>query len=130
MAIAALYITTLLIFLSLEAAWLTTVMRPLFMRHVGALLVDDVRLIPAAGFYLLHGAGLTHFATLPALRGGGPAEAALNGALLGALVYGAYEMTNMATLKGWSWSMVAADMAGGAAISAIACAGFSPFGQV
>ena len=122
MHFAALYVPVLAVFLTCEAVWLSKVMRPLFERHVGALLAADVRWTAAAGFYVIYAAGIVHFAALPALREGGPPAAALNGALLGALVYGVYEATNMATLKGWTWSMVAADVAGGAVFTALAAA--------
>ncbi len=122
MAAPALYLATLLPFLAMEAVWLRLVVRPLFERHVGALLLDEPRWAAAAAFYLLHVAGIVHFAGLPALREGGPAQAAAGGAVLGLLVYGVYETVNMATLKGWSWSMVALDAAGGAALSALAAA--------
>ncbi len=122
MAVVALYLSTLVLFLLLESIWLLNVMRPLFDRHVGGIMVEDVRWAAAAGFYLIYAAGIVHFVSLPALREAGPGTAAVNGALLGLLVYGAYEATNMATLKGWNWSMVFADMAGGAVSSAIVAA--------
>lgn len=40
---------------------------------------------------------------------------ALHGLLFGAVVYGVYNLTNMATLPGYSWTMVAVDTAWGAA---------------
>ncbi len=37
----------------------------------------------------------------------------LYGSLLGVCVYGIYDMTNMATLKGYTWAFAAADIAWG-----------------
>ena len=87
--------------------------RPVFERHVGDLLVDGFRLVPALVFYLFYVAGLIWFVSLPALRAEAPAQAALGGAFLGALAYGTYEFTNLATLKGWSWSMLLTDLSWG-----------------
>lgn len=122
MAFPALYIATLLPFVALEALWLRFVLMPTFQRHVGDLLIDDVRWSAVIAFYLLHVAGLVHFVGMPALRDGAPMQAALNGAFFGLVVYGVYETVSMATMKGWNWSLVALDAAGGAALSALAAA--------
>ncbi|MEM7615259.1 MAG: DUF2177 family protein [Pseudomonadota bacterium] len=112
------YLGSLAAFLAIDAVWLTTVMRPLFERHVGALLRPEIQLGAAAGFYLIYIVGIMYFCTLPALREGGLGLAALNGAILGFLAYGTYEFTNMTTLKGWTWSMVISDTAWGMALTA------------
>ena len=48
--------------------------------------------------------------------------ALVNGALIGLLAYGTYDMTNLATLKGWSLQVSLVDMAWGAFLSATASA--------
>ena len=59
------------------------------------------------------------FASLPALREGAPAAALISGALLGAMAYGTYEFTNLATLKGWHWQMVVLDVAWGTFLTGV-----------
>ena len=44
----------------------------------------------------LHGGAFCNFAGWPALRDGVPAQAALNGAILGLVAYGTYEFTSWA----------------------------------
>ena len=113
MQILILYFATALVFLGLDVIGLRLLIRPVFERHVGDLLVDGFRLVPALVFYLFYVAGLIWFVSLPALRAEAPAQAALGGAFLGALAYGTYEFTNLATLKGWSWSMLLTDLSWG-----------------
>ena len=53
-------------------------------------------------------------------------DAALKGALVGGTMYGFYDFTNWATLKGWTGFMTATDMAWGAVAGALgAAAGFA-----
>lgn len=125
MQLAVLYFSTAVIFLALDAVMLKFVMRPLFDRHIGDMLLDQIRFAPAVGFYLLYVAGVLYFVSVPALRAGLPGQALIAGALLGAMAYGTYEFTNLATLRGWSWSMVAVDVTWGAVLT-----GFSAWAGV
>ncbi|NNU79757.1 DUF2177 family protein [Halovulum dunhuangense] len=119
MAYVGTYLVGLLVFLAIDAVWLTNVMRPLFERHVGAMLRPDVNYAAAAGFYLLYIVGVLYFCSLPGLREGAVELAFLNGALLGFLAFGTYEFTNMSTLKGWSWSIVAIDTGWGMTLTGV-----------
>ena len=106
----------------LDAIWLST-MLPVYRQHIGELLLDGVRMPPAAAFYYVYVAGIVGLAILPALRGGGGwPQAALNGALLGLVAYGTYDLTNQATLKTWPLAMTLIDMAWGVALTAVAAA--------
>lgn len=119
MTVLTLFVTTALIFLALDAVMLTFVMRPLFEAHVGALLLQDIRLAPAVLFYLAYVAGLVWLVSLPALRAGAPLQALVTGAVVGAMAYGTYEFTNYATLRDWHWSMVAVDLTWGTLLTAV-----------
>jgi uncharacterized membrane protein len=118
-----LFVATAVIFLALDALMLTLVMRPLFERHIADMLLADIRFVPALLFYLGYVAGLIWLVSLPALRDGDPLRAALQGAVVGAMAYGTYEFTSYAILKGWHPSMVAADLAWGTALTAVAAWG-------
>ncbi len=114
-----LYMATLIPFLLIDIVMLRTVMLPLFERNVGALMAEETKIGVAAGFYLFYVAGIVYFAILPGIRYDQPMLVLLNGAILGLLAYGTYEATNMATLKGWSWQMVATDVVWGGVLTAI-----------
>lgn len=119
MELVVLYLTTAFVFLGLDAVWLKLVMRPMFEREVGALLAEDIRLAPAVAFYLFYVGGILWFASLDGWRSGQWSQATLNAALFGFFAYGTYEATNFATLRGWTWGMVATDVAWGAALTAV-----------
>jgi uncharacterized membrane protein len=108
---------TATVFLALDAVMLTKVMRPLFETHIGHLLLESPRLGAAALFYLAYVAGVLWFVSVPALREGAPLQALLGGAILGAMAYGTYEFTNLATLRDWSWQMVVVDLTWGAVLT-------------
>jgi uncharacterized membrane protein len=117
MQTVALYLITATVFLVLDAIMLKTVMKPLFEQYIGDWLLDEIRMRPAILFYLFYVAGVLWFVSLPALRAGAPVNALIGGAILGAMAYGTYEFTNYATLRDWSWQMVAVDLTWGAVLT-------------
>ena len=116
---AAGYVAALATFLIIDAIWISVVMRPIFERNLGEFLLESPRLGAAATFYALYIAGVMYFAVGPAVSSGLVRTALLNGAILGFLAYGTYEATNMATLKGWTYGMVAIDVAWGMFLTAL-----------
>ena len=107
------YLAALAAFLVIDAIAIKFLVFPLFSRHVGDLFRDDMQLGVALAFYVFYVAGILYFAVLPGLSEQSLWRAVFNGALLGFLAYGTYEATNMATLRGWSWQMVVADVTWG-----------------
>jgi uncharacterized membrane protein len=122
------YVTVTVIFVLLDAAWLTVMGPALYKPALGDMLADRVRLAPAIVFYLLYPIGIAIFAVLPALRAGSVGHAAVYGALFGLFAYATYDLTNAATLRQWTTQITLADMAWGAiatglaaTISVVAC---------
>ena len=116
------YVTTLLVLLVVDAIWLALVMRGLFVAHLGPLLADPVRYVPAILFYLVFAAGLLILAIEPAIRAGSLGKAIVLGAVLGLTAYATYELTNYATLQAWPAVIVFVDIAWGIVVSAVAAA--------
>lgn len=112
-----LYVTTAAVFLILDAVMLTLFMKPLFSRHIGGLMLADIRIVPAAAFYAAYVAGLLYLVSVPALRDGAPVL--LPAAIIGAMAYGTYEFTSYAIMKDWHWSMVAADVTWGTVLTSV-----------
>lgn len=78
-----------------------------------------MRLLPAIGVYLL----LPVIIYLAAVRGAPDLRAAaLRGAASGALLYGFYDLTNYATLRGWTLTMTLTDTAWGTTVCALGAA--------
>lgn len=118
-----LYLSTAVIFLVIDAVVLTTVMKPLFEKHLGEALLQEIRLVPAVLFYLFYIFALQWLVTAPALETGLSWRLALNAAVFGAVAYGTYEFTNWATLKAWSWEMVAVDFSWGIILTTLSALG-------
>ncbi len=118
MHLIILYFSTAIIFLGIDAVMLKNVLRPLFETRLGDQLLEDLRLGPAALFYLAYVGGILYFVSVPALREGGALGAVfVSAAILGAMAYGTYEFTNFATLKAWDWRLVAVDLAWGTVLT-------------
>ena len=117
-----LYIVTAIVFLALDVVMLKKVMYPLFYSNIGPMMLEDLRMGPAAVFYLFYVVGVVWFVSIPALNVGSITQAFFAGAVLGALAYGTYEFTNFATLKGWTAQMVTVDVIWGAVLTGTSAA--------
>lgn len=125
MVYAKAYAFTLVVFLGLDFLWLGYVARNFYASQLGGLMRDNINYFASGGFYLAYVAGIVFFAVAPAIAEGSWGRAALNGALLGLLAYGTYDMTNIATLRDWPVAMSIVDMAwGGFLTSLSAISGF------
>ena len=111
---------TAVVFLAGDFIMIPLVMAPLFKAALGEQMLTTLRLGPAAGFYIIHIAGLVYFAGLPATRGSNAAMAALNGAVLGCVAYSCYEMTSWTIMRDWNAQLVVVDLAWGTFISGFA----------
>lgn len=116
------YISTAVVFFALDYLWLTRIAIGFYREHIGTLLLAAPNFAAAGIFYLFYVVGLVYFAVMPAVSAGTLVTALVNGALLGLLAYGTYDMTNLSTLKGWSLQVSLVDMAWGAFLSAAASA--------
>lgn len=115
------YLATGLYMAVVDSVWLTSMIN-VYRQNIGEILLpDSIRFAPAIAFYLLYIFGIVWFAISPALIAGGSLQtAALNGALLGLVCYGTYDLTNQATLKVWPTFITAMDMTWGAFLTATA----------
>ena len=119
------YLATGVVFLGLDAIWLSQVGLGLYRREIGALLLEQPNLPVAGLFYLLFVAGIVLLVVQPAAANGDWLAALWMGALLGLVAYGTYDITNLSTLRGWSLTIAAIDVVWGAALTAVASlAGF------
>jgi len=125
MKFAAAYAATAFAFCVIDAIWLTMIARGFYRDAIGPLLKEDPNYLAAAVFYLCYSGAIIYFAVLPALDAQSLRLAALNGLLLGLIAYGAYDLTNLATLKGFPLRMSVVDMSwGGGLTAASATAGY------
>ena len=122
---AVAYAATFIVFCGLDFLWLGFVAKGYYQSQVGTLLLEKPNLPVAALFYILYIVGVLIFAVLPALEAGQWSRALLFGALFGFFAYATYDLTNLATLKGWSSGLALLDLAWGAVVTGIsATAGY------
>lgn len=118
------YLGTLVTLVVLELVFLGIVARSFYQSEIGPLLART-NYVAAGLLYLLYAAGIVAFAVLPALDAGSVARAAAAGALLGLVVYGVYDLTNLAILKGWTVAVSVVDVLWGIVLTTTAAsAGF------
>jgi len=117
MQIAVAYVATLVAFLLIDLVWLGVVAKDFYRRELGGLMADKIDWTAGLAFYLIFAAGIVFFCVLPALTSGGVLRAAGLGLALGFVAYATYDLTNLATLKGFPWRMALVDMAWGAVLT-------------
>ena len=111
-------LATLLTMALLDGLWLGWVAKPLYQHGLGHLMADKPNWAAAAAFYFAFVAGLMVFAVLPHAAEPGLAKTAVSAALLGFVAYATYDLSNLATLKGWPLELSLIDMVWGSALSA------------
>jgi len=119
------YTLTILVFLMIDLLWLGLIAKKLYRKYLGHLLSNKVNWPAAIIFYFIYIAGISYFAIYPAIDKDSVQTAILLGALLGFFAYATYDLTNLATLKGWPLSIVIIDIVWGIVLStAVSVAGF------
>lgn len=113
---AVLYLSTAIVMLPLDLLFLGVVAKSFFVSQVGEML-GTVRLVPAVIFYFLYIVGILVFVTGPANTTW--RSAVVFGALFGFFCYATFELTSMAMLKHWTWSVVAVDIGWGVFVTAM-----------
>ena len=114
------YLIAALAFGALDAVWLTQSYTQVYLPQIGQLTLPSPAPMASLAFYLIYLAGLLRFAIAPALTTGGAGRAMINGACFGFVAYATYDLTNLATLKGWTVTVSVIDMAWGTVASAVA----------
>ena len=105
--------------LPLDVAWLSTAGPTIYKQQIGPLLLDKPAMGPAAAFYLLYGGGVVFFAVAPALRDGSWSTALLYGAVFGFMAYATYDLSNLATLRGYTTTIALVDLAWGTVLTGV-----------
>ena len=116
-----LYAACALIFFPFDFIWLSATAKPLYRRELGGLLLDNPNLVIAAAFYLAYLVGVVILVAAPAE--GDVLKALALGAVLGFVAYGTYDLTNLSTVKGFTPTIAAIDMAWGTVLTAASAAG-------
>lgn len=111
-------IATAAAFLVIDLVWISYFLVDVYEAQLGDMMRQSPNGLAAGAFYVAYIAGIVYFAVRPALDENRVGPAALNGALLGALAYGTYTLTNYAIFTQWSITLVLSDIAWGAFLTA------------
>ncbi|MEM9331431.1 MAG: DUF2177 family protein [Pseudomonadota bacterium] len=112
------YIAGLIAFLVIDFIWLKYVALSFYRSNIGHLMTDKPNLAIAGLFYLFYVVGVVILAVNPALEKQQWTLAVLYGGLLGLVAYGTYDITNLATLKGWPPIVAIVDIIWGTLLTA------------
>lgn len=103
---------------AIDAVWLGWIANSFYKSQLGPLLLDTPNMAAAAVFYIVYVIGIVAFAVVPALRNSDWRHATGYGALLGFVAYATYDLTNLATLQGFTLNLVIVDLLWGTLLTA------------
>ena len=113
------YVLTFIVFLIVDMLWLGIIAKNLYQKYLGNFLSESVNWKAAFIFYIIFVIGIFIFAVIPAVNKDSAMHAVLMGALFGFFTYATYDLTNLATLKGWPLPIVFIDIVWGSVLTAI-----------
>ena len=116
------YLIALVVFTLVDLVWLLFISKNLYQAKIGHLMADKVNLAAAGIFYLLFIAALVFFVINPATAKSSILYALGAGAFFGLVTYATYDLTNLATLKGWPVSLTVIDLLWGSFVTSTTCA--------
>ena len=110
------------VFLVIDIAWISLFLGDVYEAQLGSMMRPGASAWAAALFYVGYLAAILFFAVRPALADKRVATAVLHGAVLGAVAYGTYTLTNYAIFSQWSVLLVVSDIGWGTFLTAITAA--------
>ena len=90
--------------------WLGPMIPRFYRKRIGHLMAKRPNWKAAFVFYFIFIIGILFFAVSPALKISDSQNALFLGAMYGLFTYSTYNLTNLATLKNWSTTVVIVDM--------------------
>ena len=106
-----------LIFLIIDVIWLSFSVKSFYRPNIGHLLLDTPVMWAAILFYLIYVIGLAVVIIEPSLNYQNTQKFLIKAFMFGLVAYGTYNLTNMATIKGWSPNVVFVDMIWGGSLT-------------
>lgn len=113
------FLSVTTIFLLIDIIWLSQSFSYIYQPNIGELLRENIIIFPAILFYIIYPLGATILVALPSLEKVLIKTIFINGFVLGVIAYGTYNLTNMATLDGWSAKVVIIDMIWGGFLTGV-----------
>lgn len=115
------WILSLLILVAIDFVWLNVMGSRFYRVHLGHIFAENFNFTPAMVFYPLYCFGITYLIIIPALQSDvKTVQVLISGFILGLIAYGAYDLTNQATIKDWPLIVTIIDMLWGALVTSVA----------
>jgi uncharacterized membrane protein len=114
-----LYLLSFVIFLIIDLIWLNFIAKNLYQKEIGDLLLKNPNILPAFLFYALFIVALLILVVVPGVETESLSKTLLTGAVFGFITYATYDLTNLATLQGWSVKMTIVDLIWGTSVSTL-----------
>jgi uncharacterized membrane protein len=102
----------------LDYLWLGFIAKNIYANELGKLLLEKPNMLAAIVFYFIYVIGIVVFVVSPALANGSLWSALGYGAMFGLVAYATYDLTNLATVNGFTLKVALIDMCWGAFITA------------
>ena len=106
------------IFLIIDIIWLSFSVKSFYGPRIGHLFANKPVIWAAAMFYIIYVFGLGVVIIEPSINFDDTFKFLFKAFMFGLVAYGTYNLTNMATVKGWSPSVVFVDMIWGGSLTA------------
>ena len=107
------FITVFLVVTVVDMIWIDWLAHGVYENQLGSLMREDVNRIAVFLVYLVMAIGITAFAVSPASS---VTQAFTLGALLGFVVYGVYEFTNLSVIAEWPLPIVVLNIVWGTSL--------------
>ena len=109
------FFTALISLPIIDTLWLGFIAKDFYRKHLGHIISETFKIVPALFFYPIYALGITLFVVLPAIQENFSFfKTFLFGFFFGLVVYAAYDFTNHATIKNWPTIVTIVDLAWGA----------------
>ncbi len=108
------FIASLISLSIIDTLWLGFIAKDFYRKHLGYIMAETFKIVPALIFYPIYALGITLFVILPAVQGNFSfLKTFLLGSFFGLVVYAAYDLVNHATIKNWPTIVTIVDLAWG-----------------
>lgn len=108
-----LFIVAMIVFLVIDLLWLGVIAQGFYQEHLGELLSDEFKLVPAVIFYIAFIIGLVYLVLKPGIDKNSYKQVFIFSILYGIATYGAYDLTNYATMRDFPLLIVVVDLTWG-----------------
>lgn len=114
-----LFIIATIVFLLIDLLWLGVLSKDLYKEELGHLISNEFKLVPAVIFYIAFVIGLLVLVLKPGIKEKSLKKIIIYALIYGFATYGAYDLTNYATMKDFPLLIVVIDLIWGTSLTLV-----------